>query len=94
MILKDLLNHFDIEVALPQYLLEHHFNEVFFDGNLTINNGSYKIEITTRQNVTHRMFIMLDEKYPVIILSVLPNGKQNGIKFGLNPGDEIPISKL
>ena len=40
------------------------------------------------------MFIKPDDDYPVIILSILPNGKQNGLKFGQNYGEEIPINGL
>ena len=93
-ILKDLLNHFDINENLPDYLLNQRFNEVFLDGDLSFEDNGYKIVVKTRQNVTHMMFIKPDEEFPLIILSELPNGLLNGMKFGLNEGEEIPINKL
>ena len=94
MILKDLLNHFKIEETFPDYLYSQRFNEVFLDGELTIEDNNYKIVVTTRQDVTHQMFLKPNEEFPVIILSILPNGRLNGLKFGLNEGEEIPINKL
>ena len=94
MILKDLLNHFEINGDLPDYLLNHTFNDVFLDGKLTKDDGNYTIVVRTRQDVTHQMFIRPDDEFPVIIMSELPNGLLNGIKFGSNPGEEIPINKL
>lgn len=94
MILKDLLIYFEIEEEFPEYLLEQRFNEVFKDGDLTFENNSYKIEVTTRQDVTHQMFLRPDEDYPVVIMSVLPNGKLNGMKFGLIEGDVEYINEL
>ena len=94
MILKDILIHFDINEDLPEHLLNHPFNKVFLDGELTAENNNYKIAVTTRQDVTHQMFIMPDDEFPLVIMSVLPNGKQNGMKFGLSEGIEIPISSL
>ena len=83
MILKDLLDYFNIEDNLPDYLLNHPFNEVFLDGDLTKDGNDYRIEVTTRQNVTHQM-----------IMSRLPNGNLNGMKFGQNDGDEKFIDDL
>lgn len=40
------------------------------------------------------MFIKPREEFPVVIMSILPNGLLNGMKFGQNKGDEIPINKL
>ena len=94
MILKDLFNHFGIEEDLPDHLLNHRFNEVFLDGELKSKDNNHEIVVTTRQNVTHMMFIKTNEEFPLIILSELPNGLLNGIKFGRNPGEEIPINKL
>jgi hypothetical protein len=94
MILKELLDHFEIDEELPEYLLDETFNSVFLDGDFSKQENCYKIEIKTRQNVTHQMFIKPDDDYPVIILSILPNGKQNGLKFGQNYGEEIPINEL
>ncbi len=94
MILSDILNHFGIDEIFPDYLLNHPFNKVFLDGDLTLENNSYKIAVRTRQDVIHQMFLKPDSDFPVIILSVLPNGRQNGIKFGLHEGEEIPISEL
>ncbi len=94
MILKDLLNHFEITENLPDYLLNHTFNEVFLDGKLTKNHNNYEIVVSTRQNVTHHMFIKPDEEFPVIILSELPNGSLNGMKFPQNEHEGIPINGL
>ncbi len=93
-ILKDLLNHFKINADLPDYLLNHRFNEVFLDGELSLKDNSYEIVVTTRQNVTHMMFIKPNEEFPLIIMSELPNGRLNGIKFGRNEGEEIPTNEL
>lgn len=87
MILKDLLNHFDIRDEFPEYLYGQTFNKVFLDGDLTQENNKYKIAVTTRQNVTHQLFLMPDDDYPVVVMSVLPNGKLNGMKFGRTQGD-------
>jgi hypothetical protein len=94
MILKELLEHFDIDVDLPDYLLNQRFNEVFLDGDLTIKDNAFHIAVTTRQDVTHQMFIRPDDEFPLIILSELPSGLLNGMKFGRNEGEEIPINKL
>lgn len=94
MILKELLDYFDIVEELPEYLLNQTFNEVFLDGTLEIKDNTYKIAVKTRQDVTHQMYIKPNEEFPVIILSQLPNGLLNGMKFGQNPGEEIPINKL
>ena len=94
MILRELLDHFEIDEELPEHLLEHPFNKVFLDGNLTKQDNNYKIAIKTRQNVTHQMFIRPGDEFPLAILSELPNGLLNGIKFGQNEGVEIPINKL
>lgn len=94
MIFKDILDHFSIEGDFPPYLLNQTFNKVFLDGDLTENDGSYKISITTRQNVTHQMFIRPGDEFPVAILSELPNGLENGMKFGQNEGDVKYINSL
>ena len=94
MIFKDLLKHFQIEESFPDYLLSQTFNEVFRDGNMVRKNGNYKISIRTRQNVTHQMIISPDDAYPVTILSELPNGSQNGMKFGQSESDVKYISGL
>lgn len=94
MILKDILNHFNIEVVLPDYLLNQTFNEVFLDGDFTIEEDDYKIVVKTRQNVTHQMFIRHDGEFPVIIMSELPNGLLNGMKFPRTESAGIPISEL
>ena len=87
MILKDLLNHFNIEVELPEYLYGETFNEVFLEGTLVKTNDTYKITIETRKDVIHSMIINPDDEYPVTISSLLPNGKTNGMKFGQNQND-------
>ena len=94
MILKDLLKHFKIEESFPDYLLEHHFNKIFLDGDLSKIDDAYKISIKTRQGVTHQMFLKLQEDYPLIILSELPNGSLNGMKFGLTEDDVAYINEL
>ena len=93
-ILRDLLNHFNIDENLPEYLLNHPFNEVFLDGELSLKDNTYEIVVKTRQNVTHMMFIRPDDEFPLIIMSELPNGLLNGMKFGQNEGEEIPINQL
>ncbi len=94
MIFKDLLEYFGIEESFPDYLLEQSFNKVFLDGEFSKENNNYKIVVTTRQNVTHQMFIKPDEEYPVIIMSELPNGSLNGMKFGQTKDDEVFINEL
>ncbi len=94
MILKDILDHFDINESFPDYLLEQSFNKVFLDGDLSKEDNNYKIVVKTRQDVTHQMFLKPNEDYPVIILSELPNGLLNGMKFGLTEDDVAYISKL
>ncbi len=74
--------------------LEQTFNKVFLDGEFLKEDNSYKIVVTTRQNVTHQMFIKPDEDYPVIIMSELPNGSLNGMKFGQTKDDEVYINEL
>ena len=94
MILKDLLNHFDIEDNLPDYLLEQSFNEVFLDGDFSKTDNNYKIAVKTRQNVIHQMFRRPGDEYPVVIMSELPNGNLNGMKFGQSQGDVKYINNL
>ena len=94
MILKDLLDYFNIEDNLPDYLLEQPFNEVFLDGDFEKTDDAYKIEVTTRQDVTHQMFIRPEDEFPLTIMSVLPNGNLNGMKFGQNKGDVTYINEL
>ena len=94
MILKDLLDYFKIDESFPDYLLEQSFNKVFLDGDLSKTDDSYKIAVKTRQDVTHQKFLKLQEDYPVIILSELPNGSLNGMKFGLTKEDVVYINKL
>ncbi len=94
MILRELLNHFEIGEDLPDYLLSHTFNEIFLDGTLTKEDKNYKIVIKTRQNVTHMMFIRPDDEFPVVIMSKLPNGFFNGMKFPKDEGKGVPINKL
>ena len=94
MILKDLLVYFNIEESFPDYLLNQTFNKIFLDGDLTKENNTYKIVVKTRQDVTHQMFLKPNTDFPLIIMSILPNGKLNGMKFGLNDEEPIPINKL
>lgn len=94
MIFKDVLDYFNIEEEFPEYLYTQTFNKVFLEGNLTIENKNYKIVVTTRQNVTHQMFLKPNDEFPVIILSELPNGQLNGMKFGQTEGDVKYINSL
>ena len=94
MILKDLMNHFGIDEDLPDYLLNHPFNKVFLEGKFTKNDNEYEIVVTTRQDVTHHMFIKPEEDFPVIIMSELPNGSLNGMKLGRSEDEVKYISKL
>ena len=94
LILRDLLDYFSINENLPEHLLEQTFNEVFLDGEFTVEDNVYKIVVKTRQNVIHMMFIKPDDDFPVIIMSELPNGLLNGMKFGRNIGEEIPLNRL
>lgn len=94
MILEDVLRHFGIDEEFPDYLMNQTFNEVFLDGDLSKEDNVYRIEITTRQDVTHQMILRPDDEYPVVIMSRLPNGSQNGMKFGRTEDDVIYISEL
>ena len=40
------------------------------------------------------MHIRPNDEFPVIIISRLPNGNLNGMKFGQNDGDEKFIDEL
>ena len=94
MILKDLLSHFEIKEEFPEYLYEQTFNEVFLDGEMSEEDNKYKIVITTRQDVTHQMFLNPSDEFPVVILSELPNGLLNGMKFGRENGQVTYINGL
>lgn len=91
MILKELLDYFNLEIDLPQYLYEETFNEVFMKGKLSNINDIYKITVKTQKDVIHTMIIDSDDNYPVTILSELPNGRTNGTKFGQSSGDLVYI---
>ena len=94
MFLREILDYFNIQENLPDHLLTQTFNKVFLDGKLSKKGNNYKIVVKTRQNVTHMMFIKPNEEFPLIIMSELPNGLLNGMKFGRSVGEEIPINKL
>lgn len=94
MILKDLLDHFNIDEDLPDYLLNQTFNKVFLEGEFTKKDNTYEIAVRTRQNVTHHLFIKPGEEFPVIVMSELPNGLLNGMKFPQYESIGIPINKL
>lgn len=94
MMLKELLNHFSIDEEFPDYLLDESFNEVFLDGDLSKTDNDYKIVVKTRQDVIHSMYLNHDDEFPVIVMSELPNGKLNGIKFGLRKDDLTFVNKL
>ena len=87
MILKNLLDYFNIDVDLPEYLYEESFNEVFLKGKLSKVDNTYKIVIETRKDVIHTMIINPLDDYPLTIISTLPNGKSNGTKFGKTKDD-------
>lgn len=87
MILKDILDYFDINVNLPEYLYCETFSDVFLRGELKKENGRYIIVAETRKDVIHTMIIDSGDDYPVVISSELPNGKTNGIKFSKTEGD-------
>lgn len=91
MILKELLDYFKIDVELPHYLYEESFNEVFLEGEMSNEDDVYKIVIETRKNVIHTLIINPDDDFPVIVSSLLPNGKSNGIKFGKTKGDLVYV---
>ena len=94
MIFSELLNHFKIDEEFPEYLLDQTFNDVFIDGNLSKIDENYKIVVKTRQNVIHQMFIKPNDAHPVTILSKLPNGLLNGMKFGRTRDDVTYFNKL
>jgi len=94
MIFQEVLEYFNIEESFPDYLLEQTFNQVFLDGELSKIDNHYKIVVTTRQDVTHQMFIKPQDDYPVVIMSILPNGNLNGMKFGQTKDDVEYINKL
>ncbi|MBE6496146.1 MAG: hypothetical protein E7Z78_06835 [Methanobrevibacter thaueri] len=94
MILSVLLKHFGIDIDMPEYLLNHPFNEVFLDGDVTVEDNVYTIAVRTRQDVTHQMFLKANDEFPVIVMSELPNGKLNGMKFPQEEHVGIPINKL
>ena len=94
MILKDILEYFNIEESFPDYLLEQSFNKVFLDGDFSKTDNNYKIVVKTRQDVTHQMFLRPKDDYPLIIMSELPNGSLNGMKFGLTKDDVLYINNL
>ena len=94
MIFRDLLSHFNINESFPDYLLDESFNEVFLEGDLSKTDNSYKIEIKTRQDVVHTMYLNPDDDFPVKVISKLPNGKLNGIKFGREKDDLTFVNEL
>ena len=94
LIFRELLDYFNIDESFPDYLQDQTFNKVFLDGDLSKEGKNYKIAVKTRQDVTHQMFLKPDEDYPVIILSELPTGKLNGMKFGRTNDDVKYISQL
>ena len=89
--LKELIDYFNLEINLPEYLYEETFNKVFMKGKLSKVGDIYKITVKTQKDVIHIMIIDSNDKYPVIILSELPNGRTNGTKFGQRNGDLVYI---
>lgn len=87
MIFEDLLNYFNLDIELPEYLYEEEFNDVFKKGDFKKENGKYIIIIETTKDVVHSMIIDPSDDYPVTISSRLPNGKTNGTGFGRKKGD-------
>ncbi|MBO6275055.1 MAG: hypothetical protein J6M91_05905 [Methanobrevibacter sp.] len=94
LILKELMNYFNIDEELPDYLLNQPFNKVFLDGKFTIKDNTYEIAVKTRQDVIHHLFIKPGDDFPVIVMSELPNGKLNGMKFPNTESQPIPINEL
>ena len=94
MIFSELLDYFNIDEEFPEYLLDQTFNKVFLDGDLKVNDDSYEIVVKTRQNVVHQLFIKPNEDYPLIVMSELPNGSLNGMKFGQTSDDVKYINGL
>ena len=94
MILREILTHFEIDINLPDYLLDESFNKIFLDGDLSKNDNLYKITIETRQDVTHNMFIRPHDEFPIVIMSELPNGRLNGMKFGQTKSDVEYINEM
>ena len=88
------MNHFEIEANIPDYLLDESFNKIFLDGDLSKKDNLYKITIKTRQDVTHNMFIRPNDEFPIIIISELPNGRLNGMKFGPTQNDVEYINEM
>ena len=82
MILKEILDYFEISVDLPDYLYKQNFSDVFLKGKLTTVENTYKIVIVTQKDVTHTMLISPDDDYHLTVTSLLPNNSENGIKFG------------
>ena len=91
---KDILNHFEIQEEFPEYLLDESFNDIFLNGDLSIKDNSYEIVAETRKDVTHQMIIEPNNDFPVIIMSILPNGNLNGMKFGKSKGETVFINEL
>ena len=94
MLLKEILDYFNIDVELPEYLYDESFNKVFLDGELTKTDDSYKISIKTRQNVTHNMIIKPNDTTPLTVISELPNGLLNGVKFGREKGEVEYVDRI
>jgi hypothetical protein len=74
--------------------MEQTFNEVFLDGKLSVSDGSYEIAVRTRQDVTHHLFLNPNDEFPVTVISELPSGAVNGMKFGRTEGDVKYVSEL
>ena len=91
MILRELLDYFNIKTDLPDYLYDESFNEVFLKGELSKIDNTYEIVIKTRKDITHTMIINPSDDYPVIISSELSNGRTNGIKFSKTEGSLVYI---
>ena len=91
MILKEILDYFEIDAVLPEYLYGESFNEVFIKGEMSKTGNGYKIVIKTQKDVIHNLIISPDDDYPVVVSSILPNGKRNGVKFGQNSDDLVYI---
>ena len=94
MLFKDLVNYFNIGDEFPQYLLDESFSEVFLKGDFSKKDGNYKIVAKTQKKVIHTMIIKPDDEFPLIVISKLPNGALNGIKFGRTKENMIYIDGL
>ena len=94
MLFKELIDHFKIDEEFPPYLLDESFNDVFRNGEFIKTDKNYKIVAETRKRITHTMIITPGDEFPVIVISELPTGALNGVKFGTEKGSLVYIDEL